>query len=87
MATGEATTASVLFENTYEDGTTSTLQIDNLQVDALAEFGDVSIPAIKQFNANLPTSDFASRMVSKTGAKWKRISGVKLIVSTRKYLF
>lgn len=78
-----AMTASVTFTNTFEDGTTSNLTIDNLQTSA---FDNTKI-LVKQFNRTLPESDFPNRLVSKTGAKWKRISACQITITDRTYFF
>lgn len=76
-------TASVTFENTFEDGTTANLTINNVQTTGMTN----TKALIKQFNNELPGSDFANRLVSKTGAKWKRISGCKVTTIERIYYF
>lgn len=75
--------ASVTFVNTFEDGTSSNLVFNNVQTSGLSDTKN----QIKQFNTELPTSDFANRLVSKTGAKWKRISECKITTIERIYYF
>lgn len=76
-------TASVTFTNTFEDGETSKLVINNVQSTKLSALKSKVIA----FNESIATSDYPTRMVSKTGAKWKRISNVEITVTDRTYLF
>lgn len=79
------TTASITFTNTFADGTSGNLTINNVQSTAINK-DDVKA-AIKDFNSKIEESEFPRRLVSKTGAYWKRISGCKITTTTRNYLF
>lgn len=74
---------SVTFTNTFEDGTTDKLTINHLQSYQLANLKVL----VKQFNSTISETDYPNRLVSKTGAKWKRISAVDISVVNRVYLF
>lgn len=74
---------SVTFTNTFEDGTTDSLTINHVQSSAITNIK----PAVKMFNSTIGETDFPNRLVSKSGAKWKRISGVDITVTNKVYLF
>lgn len=79
-----AATSVIKFTNVFEDGTTSDLTVGEI------EYGKVPTSLktdIKNFNASMESSQYPDLLVSKTGAKWKRIGSVQVITTQREYIF
>ena len=81
----------VKFTNVFEDGSEMDITVGEISPTASAL---MSIKAkVMEFNEKIGDErypdfvDFPDLMVSKTGAKWKRIDKVQIITTQRNYIF
>lgn len=81
----------VKFTNVFEDGSEMDITVGEISPTASALMSIKS--KVMEFNSKIGKedfpdfADFPNLMVSKTGAKWKRIDKVQIITTQRNYIF
>lgn len=80
-----AATSTIQFTNQFEDETTAKISVGPVIANQIDK--EALRSKVVEFNKNIATNGFATKMVSKGGAAWRGVSAVTITTTERDYLF